>query len=670
MPMSDTEKTDLLREARERLDRAEIAERDNRAEQLEDMKFRAGEQWPEDLLTQREEDNRISLTINQMGQFIKQVTGDIRMNAPAIKVWPVDDKADPERARVFQGLIRHIEQSSNAKSAYVTAAENAATCGIGWLRIATDYSDEESFDQDIKFERILSPFAVCSDPDAKAIDKSDGEWLFFVEWIPRVDYEAEYPDAAIVDFDMTEADVDGSLAGWSSDDKVRIAEYWRKVKVGERTLCQLSDGSLVWENEYDKEAAQALGLTIVRKRVVEQKKIEVYTLSGADILEGPQDWPGRYIPFIPIIGEEISVGDRTIVQGLIRNAKDPQRQINYWRSAAVEMIALAPKAPYIMTTEQIKGHQDDWDTANVKNFPYLLYDPDPMAPGRPQRERPPDLPVSMHQLSALAADDMKSAIGLYPSSLGASSPEKSGKAILARERQGDIGTFVFIDNVAHALRWAGTILVDLIPRIYDGERVIRIVDEEDEDERVRINQPVYDEQNAIADVLLDLTVGKYDVRVDTGPSFSTRRAEAADSMLAFINAVPGAAALIGDLVAKNMDWPGAEKISKRLNKMLPPHLRDEPPSPEETAAAEQQAQTESAMTEAQIADKTAAAAKKSAEAEGQEIENAARQLELIAKTGFFEDMMGRIVAQVLAGMNSPQPTGPPARPAIEEPDDK
>lgn len=624
---------DILREARARFERAHGAEREARAEALEDLKFRAGEQWPDQVLQERRAAGRPVLTLNRMPQFVRQVTGEIRQNSPAIVVRPVDGGTDPALAATMTGLIRHIEQASDAQVAYVTAAESAAVCGVGHFRIVTEYAGDDAFEQDIRIRRIANPFAVWWDPDAQEMTREDARWCFVTERLPLADFKARWPAARTAGFDGP-GEGGGEEARWWDGDCVRVAEYWVKRPVVRR-LALLAGGATVDATGLDEAALAALAP--VRTRRAEGHKVERWLLNGVEILEGPVEWAGRHIPIVPVIGEEVHVGDRTVRHGIVRYAKDPQRLYNYWRSTAAETIALAPKAPWLVTPRQIEGQKAAWEGANRGNPAYLPFNPDPAAPP-PQRIAPAWPPAAMFQEAGIAAEDMKAVTGIHDASLGAPGNEISGRAILARQREGDTGTYAYIDNLARAIRQAGRILIDLIPRIYDTERGIRILGEDGTQRFAAINTVV--PGPAGPTILNDLSAGKYDVTVETGPGFSTRRVEAAETMMAFVQAVPQAGALIADLIARNMDWPGAEAIAERLRRALPPGIAGDapaaPPMPDPLLRlATAQAASEIARTEAAT--------------EGKRLDNARKLLDLVTESGAPDSPVEARAAALLAG---------------------
>ena len=570
----------ILEEARLRFKQAAEADEHNRSEMVEDLEFKLGgdRQWPESVKKDRKD--RPMITVNRMGQFIKQVMGDIRQNSPSIRVRPVDDLSDPETADIYEGIIRHIEHNSNAQAAYNTAAEGAVSCGYGAFRIITEWSDNDIFNQDIKIKRIRNQFTTYSDPNAEELNRSDGMYWFVSSRLSEDEFKAKYPKAKKTDFESYRTG--NSYGDWFNDDGVRVCEYWKKCPIT-KTLGLLQTGQTI---EISQQTPEDVLMHVVKTREVDSVEVKQYILSGSEVLE-ENDWAGKYIPIIPVYGEEENIEGQFYYKGIIRDAKDPQRLYNYWRTTSAETIALQPKVPYKLTADQIKGYEKYWKAANKANLPYILYNPDPMAPGAPQREVPPQPPAAMWQESQIAADDMKAATGIYDAGLGQQSNETSGRAIIARQRESDTSTFIYIDHLSIAIQYAGKILVDLIPKIYDTQRALRLFGEDGSEKLETINQIMPDGQSQF-----DLSQGKYDVRVDVGPSYSTKRTEAADSMMQFVAAFPQAGQVAGDLIAKSMDWPGAEDIAERLKKTLPPGMVDVDQKDPEAMQAYQQGQAQ------------------------------------------------------------------------------
>jgi hypothetical protein len=565
-------------------------DRDNIDAAYEDLEFLEGDQWPVEAVRIRESEDRPIQTFNRMPQFVRQITGDMRLARPGIKVVPVDSGADRAIARVRAGLIRYVENRSDAQAAYCHAADQQVAAGIGHWRVIKEYADDATFNQELRVVAVEDGIAVIWDPDAILPNKEDAKWCFVPVDISRESYKERWPDHPVTDF---ESNAGAATGGWCGADFVRVAEYWVK-KPAARTLALLPGGAIDDVTDDDARAARYRQQGI---RVEERASHKVcrYLISFGAALEGPVEWPGRHIPIVRCPGEETRIGRKVKRRGIIRFAKDAQRAYNYGRSTQTEVTALQPKAPFIGTEKNFEQYDAIWSIANRKAFPYLPFTPDPNNGGvPPQRSSPAVSLAGVNETVALAAEDMKAVIGIYDAGLGARSNETSGKAILARQREGDVGSFVYQDNWSRAIRHTAVILNDLIPHVYDAERTIRILGEDGREELIRINQAAPGDGTAETErVLNDVTLGAYDVVFQPGPSYSTRREEAREGMNIFMQAAPQAAALVLDLFAEAQDWPNAEKIGKRLEHLLPAELRareaaerGEPPEPQAAGAGQ------------------------------------------------------------------------------------
>jgi hypothetical protein len=581
---------------------------DTREDQLDDLRFMAGSsdnhyQWPADVLSVRGSvqgqtiNARPCLTINKLPQHVRQVTNEQRQNRPSPNVIPVDDDADIEVAEIFDGMIRHIEYMSDADVAYDTACDNQVTYGEGYIRILTEYCDETSFDQDIKIGRIRNSFSVYMDPTIQDPCGADAEWCFITEDILKADYERLYPNAMPVSSIMVQGVGDQALSQWLSETTVRIAEYFYCDYKAE-TLNLYPDGTTTYQGTPQDKMLRQMGLKPTRQRKLQAKRIKWCKTNGYEIIE-EREWAGAYIPVIRVIGNEWSIEGQLEISGLVRNAKDAQRMYNYWVSQEAEMLALAPKAPFIGYGGQFEGYEEKWKTANTQNYPYLEVNPD-VTDGAgnilplPQRAQPPMAQTGLIQAKMGASEDIKAATGQYNASLGMTSNERSGRAILARQREGDVGTYHYVDNLARAIRHVGRQLVDLIPKIYDTQRIARVIGVDGESKMVRLdpNQPepvrkMVNEQGVVVAKIYNPGVGKYDVKVTTGPSYLTKRQESMDAMSQILQGNPNLWAAAGDLFVKNMDWPGAQEMAQRLKKMIDPKLLQEDDDPALQAANQQ-----------------------------------------------------------------------------------
>jgi hypothetical protein len=578
---------ELLKEIKDRFREAHDAVDSDYNEAIEDLNFAyiPGSQWSTEIKSERIRDGRPCFEINKVPYFIDQVVGDIRQNEPSIKIKPVDSKADPKTAEIFTGLIRNIEVQNDAEIAYDTAAESAVACGYGAWRVNTQYSENDQFDQDIVILRIRNPFTIYWDPSAQKWDKSDARYCFITEKIPMDQFKKDYPDSSLMSF---EASKDKNPL-WGDGKMIRIVEYFtREIEKKKLYLMQNREGQLfVTKEEPDMERLPEFGWQLMKERDVESHEVKWCKANQSEILEKQTKWPGKYIPIVMVYGKEINIEGKTKYRGMVRYGKDSQRLYNMFRSTGAEVIALTPKSPYLVTSKMISNYQSKWDTAHKKNYPYLPYDPDPSnAQLIPRRAEPIMASSGIAQEVNIADQEMHDTLGLQQSSLGQKSNEKSGRAIMARQKEGDTAQYPYYDNLGRAMKYEARILIDLIPKIYDTARIIRIMNEDGSGSFVPVNQPFVEQgQNGGEAIqrIYDLAVGKYDAMVSIGPSFTTQREEAAQSMIAFIEAVPAAAPLIGDLLAKNLDWPGAQEIEKRLKLLLPPQLQGgeggQPPKP-------------------------------------------------------------------------------------------
>jgi hypothetical protein len=603
--------TDILATARARLDMAMAALSDSRQDENDDLKFYAGSpdnqwQWPQDVLNTRGAvqgqaiNARPCLTINKLPQHVRQVTNDQRQNRPGAKVIPVDDNADVEVADIFNGLIRHIEYISDADVAYDTACENQVAYGEGYIRLLTEYCEDNSFDQDIKIGRIRNSFSVYMDPTIQDPTGADAKYCFITEDITKAEFARMYPDAAPISSILDQGVGDQSISNWLNEDTIRIADYYY-VDYDKATLNLYPGNATAFAGTpEDKQLKEYYGKPI-KSRESDRPRVKYCKINGYEILE-QGNWAGKWIPVIRIVGNEFEVDGRLYVSGLVRNAKDAQRMYNYWVSQEAEMLALAPKAPFIGYGGQFEGYEMQWKTANTTNWPYLEVNPD-VTDGQgatlplPQRAQPPMASSGLLQAKAGASEDIKSTTGQYNASLGMGSNERSGKAILARQREGDVGTYHYGDNLARGVRHIARQIVDLAPKIYDTQRIARIIGEDGETSMVKMNpdQPmpvnkIVDERGIVIEKIYNVGVGKYDVVATTGPGYATKRQEALEAMAQLLQGNPQLWTVAGDLFVKNMDWPGAQEMAERFKKTIDPKLLSNSDEDPALQAAQQQIQ--------------------------------------------------------------------------------
>jgi hypothetical protein len=532
-------------------------------EALEDLMFYDGQQWPEDILRQRNDERRPSETINKIPPYCHQIVNNLRQNRPQVKIRPVDNVTDPDTAEVIDGLIRNIMSNGNSKNAVDTATFYQVTSGFGYIRILTQYIDDDTFDQELVVSRIENPFSVYVPVDLiNELDFSDMPYCFIRTRISKDDFFEQYPDEDMASYDTAGVGEDYWIAG----DFLYICEYFEKV-TEYSTLYKLSSGETTKDKDRVK-AAKDEGITVEDQREVEDNKIIWRKLTRKKILD-EKEFPGKYIPVIPLLGQEINVNGEKKWLGIVRYAKAPQKMYNYSFNSWIEVMALAPRAPYVAAQEQIEGYEDYWKTANSKNHAYLPYHPITEAGALlppPQRTAPPSAGSDLFRGIELAAEQLKEVTGIFDASLGSKGNETSGKAIVARQRQGDISNFHFTDNQAASLRHMARIMVDIIPEVYDMPRAIRILGEDMTDKIVEINKVHSDSDEP--ESLYDMSVGKYDICVDIGPNYETKRMETAESLMNIMQSNPQAATPIMDLLYRNLDFTYASEAADRMKALI------------------------------------------------------------------------------------------------------
>jgi hypothetical protein len=548
-----------IQEAIDFLKFANDADTMNRQEALEDLKFGAGDQWPVELQNSRNLESRPIIVVNKVDNYCRQVSNQQRQQRPRIKVHATNTHEDMVDAQTISGIIRHIEVNSNADHSYDNAFEYAVRMGWGYMRVRTDYISEDSFDQEIYIDPVDNPFTVYFDPNSVAPDGSDADRCLITTMMLKEEFRKLYPDADD-GTSFTQRGTGDSQSEWITKEDIRLAEYYYTVKEKAK-LYLLSDGTATFADDKDFfTRLAAYGIEVVDTRDSYKKTIKYCKLTAVEVLE-ERDWAGKYIPIVPVYGRHIVIGDKRKKFGMIRYAKDPQRMYNFWQTSITEGVALAPKAKWLLAEGQDEGHENDWTNANIKSFAVLRYkqtDIDGRPAPQPTRLQP-EPPQAGIMAAAMGVDnDIKAIMGVFdPAQLGQGNI--SGKALNGQQQQVDLTNFDYYDNLTRSIAHVGKICLDLIPKIYDTERVMRIIGDDGKPELLTINQ-----RDSVGRVLNDISVGQYDVVMETGPGYNSKRQEAVDNMLPLLSAAPELMQVAGDLVFRNMDWPGADIIADRL----------------------------------------------------------------------------------------------------------
>jgi hypothetical protein len=593
-------KAKIVAEAKERFARCEEAESEFRKRFVEDLKFANGDadngwQWPDQIRNAREGDQRPCLTINKTRQHNLQIINDAKQNKPSVKTLPVDGDADIEIAKILDGIIRHIEYNSHAEIVYDTATEFAVQGGIGYWRVVTEYAHDGSFDQEIFLRRVKNPLTVYLDPDIESADGSDAKYGFVFEQMTKAEFEATYPGEKAADVQFGD---DSSKGDWIGKDKIRVCEYFRKTSKSDTLVAHPELGAVMLSDLPPDEQKRVEGDASIQRRTVSTPQITWYLLAGDTIID-EKPWPGRYIPIVRVIGEEIVIDGKVERKGHTRSMKDAQRMYNYMSSANVEYIALQTKTPYIGPKEAFEGYEGDWAQANKDNLPYLPYNAlreDGSEIPRPERSQPPVGASAYLQGMQTAQQELMMSSGQYQEQFGQQSNAQAGVAIQARQRQGDRATYHFIDNVARSIRYTGRVLIDLIPKIYDTARVVRILGEDGTETFAQFDPsqphpvstpdgqpaPPQDQRDHLKDVQLIYNpgIGRYDVTVEVGPNYETRRQEAFNALTQIMSQDQELMKVAGDLLFKAADFPMADEVAERLHRTIPPAILGEGPTPE------------------------------------------------------------------------------------------
>ena len=559
-----------ISEAIEFLRNAAEADTTNRAEALDDVKFAAGDQWPVEIQNSRNLEARPCLTINKIDAYVRQITNQQRQQRPRISCQGMNNETDAKMAEIITGICRHVEVNSNADYAYDTAYDFAVRMGWGYWRVTTDYVRPDSFDQEIYIKPIDNPFTVYFDPNSVAPDGSDAEKCLITVVMSKENFRKMYPDADDGG-NFSARGTGDSNSEWVTKNDIRIAEYFY-TRIVSTHLVLLSDGTTVYEDELpDAEVLDVAGIYEVSKRKTFKKSIKWCKLTAMEVLE-EGTWAGKYIPIVPTYGQQCVVDNKRKKFGLVRMAKDPQRMYNFWQTSMTESVALAPRAKWIMAEGQDENHEQEWASANNTSYAYLRYkqtdiNGQPAPP--PIRQVPEQPPAAIMAAAQSITQDLQAVVGIFdPNQLPQGNI--SGKALQGQQGQIDMTNFHYYDNLTRSIAHTGRIILDLIPKIYSAERVMRIIGDDGKPELTTINQKTgQKDENGIEMILNDVTVGEYDVVMQTGPGYNTKRQEAVDSMMSLLAADPNLMQQAGDLIFRNMDFPGAEVIADRLASVNP-----------------------------------------------------------------------------------------------------
>jgi len=580
----------IISEALKRYEDAKRFDYDERQAARDDIAFAQveGEQWDKRF---RQNKQRPKFEINKVQHAVNQVVGEFVDNEIGTKVRAASSEATEAIANTFTGIIRNIYSLSNFRTIQKECLKEVCNGGYGAWRIKTDFIDLESFDQDVYLEWV--PDAISSvwfDPFDKDPLKRNSRYCFVVEDLSRAEYSAKYPDSALTSFDKTPEFQRLRRTDWMTENSVRVAEYFRKVP-RRKKIVQLSDGKTYFFNDVKNvldEWEAEKNIIVVRERTVQHFDIEWTKINGCEVLEGPTVWPGvRYLPVVPVYGYHYWINGTFTFRGMVRFAKDAQRIYNYVTSAKIEAAANTPKDPIFITPSQVGEYEDDYKNFNLRNTPFLFWNPDDEKSPPPFRLGPPQLQQALVEQSQQASMDIQATTGRSEAALGNQQllpgNVPSGDAIKRVQHASNVGQQEIFGNLADAVEHTGNILIDLIPRVYDQERQIRILQPDGSTEFVTVNENTVDIQTGEVVMTNDLNLGKYDVKVTLGPTFQSQRQETMALLQDLGQENPEILRVTADLLVKALDHPLSSEIENRIRKNM---LKQGVIEPNETEAQE------------------------------------------------------------------------------------
>jgi hypothetical protein len=599
LPEESTDDKDFIATARKRFQQAADDEDLLREEALTDLKYVAGDQWDPKLKQQRENAGRPALTFPRCHTFVQQVSNEARQNKPQIKFAPDDDRADEETAEVYEGMARHIQYESNAQIAYETAVEYSAGGSFGYFRFLTEYCDDESDDLELKIVPVLDPFAVYGILVPACFNRKPKHG-FVIEDVPKEEFEDLYPESQIVTGGWEEAT--SAAPGWIGTDTARIAEYWYWLET---------------VTEKNKSGSRK-----VRKHTVNFCK-----MTGMEVFpDSKTTWPGSSIPIIPVLGKGMILQGKPQLFSVVRYQRAAQQMINYAKTRIAETLATAPISPFMVARGQIQKGDKKWENLNTQVYPYVEYEPVDLQgrPAPPPQRQTFEPPIqSLSGFVAQEIDDMKATTGIFDASLGQKSNETSGTAISRRQEQSNMTTMHYIDNLGRSFQDGGNVMAEVMPKIYDTERMVRMLGEDEAPKITRVNAAYKDKNGTSRHYKIGgKDAGKYKVIVTMGRAFSTKRMESFDMMSSVVQGNPQLMPMIGDILFRNSDIAGADQLAERFKKMLPPNLHDQDEN--DPAAQAQALQGQLAQAQQHLQAINAYAQQLEKEKEGKQVEMSAR----------------------------------------------
>lgn len=637
-----------------------------------DLEFAYGEQWPDQVRNDADV-SRMMLTLNMLPQLVHQVVGNAKKSSFGIRVSQIggpllspapllNNSKRLTMSEVMESIIRDIEYRSHAPYAYAQALQHAVESGFGWLRIVTQRAEDDPWVIEPTIEHVLDRWSVVLDPWSGKSDFSDAGWGAVMTVIPRKLFMQEYPKAMAAgggDYYWGNT-METARSFWQPTDGIRLVEFfWKEPRKRTAVRLELGDGQLqsFWLDEIEMvvDELQAGGIRIVDEMKVDTHQVKWIKATSHDILAGPKTWAGQRIPLIPVFGREIHRQRTREFAGIIRWAKDPQLMRNHWFSAATERITMIPVSPYVMTVEQIEGHEEEWTKQGSDLKMALTYNADEDAPGPPQRQQPAPMPIGELALMEQGTRAVHDATGIHQPYIGAKSNETSGRAILARQQEGDTGTYDFIWGLGKAITATGEQLVQIIPRIFSGSQVAHLVLPDETGAFMPLNYPIVDEDTGITVHMTPLALGRYSCRIDMGPGFMTAQREFLDFVLQWQQSDPQGFQMIKHKVIQALDIPNKNEIARILmhnipRELLSPEEQEQIAEPQPSQADMMMAQLEQMKLEAEMAKAESASLVAQTKVEIEQMRLRQEQIEAGRGGGVDDAAIERAVTRVIQRM--------------------
>lgn len=594
-----TEK-EIFSEARDRLKICADAESGIRPKAKAAIMFREGAQWDDAPAVTSFSQDEPELTINLTDAMVRRVENNIKQQRPRGKCHPVGDGADVEIAEVMNGIGRHIETRSDASVAYDTAATSALDGGWGYFRLIAEFIDRRSFQKDLRILPIRNPFSVYMDPAAIMPSGSDQLWNVISVKMARQEYRRRYPTASNASWSDTGRDE--MALDWEDKEQIRLAEYFRLREKEERLfmirglngqeftkyrseLPRGPDGKLI-ELEALKELLAAQGMSIEGDRNSSKLQVEWFRLNGTKVVER-QQLPGTYIPVFRVEGNAKDIDGKIYRRGMVEGLMDPARMVNYGEVAKIKRLGLAPKAPWVAAEGQLDGHPE-WDDANITPVSVLTYkmvvietSAGPVLAPAPSRQPPAQIEAGFSEFVQQMRTNLMAVAGM-PNEPGMDKQGEvvSGAAIRRRQFLSDQSHFQYYDNLTLAIAQCWRVILEWTPHYYhEKNRIQRIIGEDSTPQMVKLNEevaPEDGEDGAIATIKNDMSVGRYDVVMDTGPGYDTKREEGAENLISLMQ-IPALAEMVAkmgaDLVFRSIDHPYMQELADRVMAANPEGLQ-------------------------------------------------------------------------------------------------